>query len=88
MKAVYLREQYGYTFDEIMKCLSLDSKEKCTDILTRLKRFNIIKKVKITSLKNKTDLSDIDDDLAENVEIDPNQNGILYKIKFVGVVIL
>lgn len=44
-----------------------------TDVLTRLKRVNVISKVrspKGTDL-SKADLSDIDDDIADVVEIDP-----------------
>lgn len=93
MKVVYCREEFGYNFEEFA-CLLFPNDEtnadEVTDILTRLKRVNVISKVKVTrDVKNhKSDLSDIDDDVADVLEIDSSAKETLYKFKFVGLIVV
>ena len=93
MKLIYYREEYGYTFDEFAKLLNLNDsidEGEVKDVLTRLKRVNVISKIKISGEANshKSDLSDIDDDEADIEEVIPKVSGVLYKFKFVGVIVV
>lgn len=89
MKTVYVREEKGYTFSELLILLGEDMTDAAiVSILKRLKRFNIIKKVKKSLIDNFEDLSEINDELVELVEVDPNETEVLYKFKFVGVVVV
>jgi hypothetical protein len=93
MKVIHCREEFGYSFEEFGNLLFSDEKvekEEVIDVLTRLKRVNVISKV-IASKRSdlsKTDLSDIDDDVADVVEIDSESTEVLYKFKFVGLIIV
>ncbi|HFI0363938.1 TPA: LlaJI family restriction endonuclease [Streptococcus suis] len=94
MKIVYCREEFGYTFAEFGELLNLtDSfdEDEVKDILSRLKRANVISKVKATEDANlhKSDLSDIDDDdEADSEEFSSKSAKVLYKIKFVGLIVV
>ena len=93
MKVIYCREEFGYSFEEFGSLLfpnEVAKKEVVTDVLTRLKRVNVISKVRSPKgvELSKADLSDIDDDIADVVEIDPNSTEFLYKFKFVGLIII
>ncbi|HFI0162399.1 TPA: LlaJI family restriction endonuclease [Streptococcus suis] len=93
MKVIFCREEFGYSFEEFASLIFPDEiveKEEVTDVLTRLKRANVISKVRVSKEGgfSKADLSDIDDDIADIVEIDPNSTKILYRFKFVGLIIV
>ncbi|HEM5489883.1 TPA: LlaJI family restriction endonuclease [Streptococcus suis] len=93
MKVIYCREEFGYSFEEFGNLLFPDEIveiEEVTNVLTRLKRVNVISKVRAPKGTEitKADLSDIDNDAADIVEIDPDSTEILYKFKFVGLIIV
>ncbi|MCC3172196.1 LlaJI family restriction endonuclease [Streptococcus sanguinis] len=89
MKTVYVREEKGYTFSELSILLGEDMSDAAiVCILKRLKRFNVIKKVKKSLIDNFDDLSEINDELVELVEVDSSETEVLYKFKFVGVVVV
>jgi len=89
MKTVYVREEKGYTFSELSILVGEDMTDAAiVGILKRLKRFNVIKKVKKSLIDNFDDLSEINDELVELVEVDSSETEVLYKFKFVGVVVV
>lgn len=93
MKVIYCREQFGYSFAEFADLLNSNgshNEEEVKSVLTRLKRVNVISKVKATgdNRLHKSDLSDIDDEEADIEDISPKTSEVLYKFKFVGVIVV
>ncbi|HFU4479752.1 TPA: hypothetical protein ACGPAV_002325, partial [Streptococcus suis] len=63
MKVIFCREEFGYSFEEFASLIFPDEiveKEEVTDVLTRLKRANVISKVRVSKEGgfSKADLSD------------------------------